>query len=75
MVLDRYVMHDDIETHLKISKICMHAILHGHLKMKKKRSRWITHNLFQTEKDTRGIWCQKNLYKFNSHFSKQYKIS
>ena len=48
---DRHVTYDEVETFLNISKICMHSILHDHLKIKKVCSRLIPHNSSQAEKD------------------------
>ena len=49
---DWHVTHDETEISLNISRICIHSILHNHLKEKKVCSHLIPNNLSQVKKGT-----------------------
>ena len=67
---DRHVTQRNIKTTLGISGTSIHSILHEHLTVKKKFSRWIPHNLSIGQKKARVDWSKEMLQKYNRGASK-----
>ncbi|CAK9815952.1 Histone-lysine N-methyltransferase SETMAR [Anthophora plagiata] len=67
---DRHLTYREIEASLGITMTSIHKILHEHLAMKKICSRWIPHNLTNSQKRARVNWCKEMLKKYNRGASK-----
>lgn len=63
---DRHTTYREIQATLGIDMKQINEILHNHLNVKKLCSRWIPHNLSETQKQARVKWCTENLKRFNS---------
>ncbi|GFT41022.1 putative mariner transposase [Nephila pilipes] len=67
---DRHVTYREIEASLDISMTSINKILHEHLSVKKICSRWIPHNLTNSQKKARVDWCKEMLEKYIQGTSK-----
>ena len=61
---ERRIMIDEIMSHLDISRGNLHAIVHGHLLVRKLAARWISHKLSEEQMTTRVDWCKFMIRKF-----------
>ena len=62
---DRHMTYHEIQASLGIDMKAIHTILHDHLSVRKLCSRWIPHNLTETQKQARVKWSKEMLKKFN----------
>ena len=59
--------YDQIEVETSLSRGTIQNIIHDHLKMKKKTSRWVPHHLTEENRKERVRICKQNLDKFKEN--------
>ncbi|KAG5319812.1 SETMR methyltransferase, partial [Pseudoatta argentina] len=72
---DRHMTYREIQASLGIDMKAIHMILHDHLSVRKLYSRWIPHNLTETQKQARVTWSKEMLKKFNREHDIAYSHS
>ena len=63
---DPHSTYDDIIAETFLSHGTIERIIHGHLKLRKVTSRWVSHQLTAEQKKERVKLCRENLAKFRA---------
>lgn len=68
---NRRITYEEIQHIIQIGSGSVHEILHEHLRVRKIVSRWVPHNLTQTQKEVRVEWCRDMIAKFEAGSSRR----
>lgn len=68
---NRRITYQEIQQIMQIGSGSVHEILHEHLRVRRIVSRWVPHNLTETQKQARVEWCHDMIDKFDAGSSRR----